>query len=500
MVHNDALWLVRLARLFDTLNEQGIRYCHWKSNCNLDRSMQGLTDLDLLVDRSHSQRFREILCQYDFKPVLSSTPMRYPAIEDYLGFDRAKGCLIHLHVHYQLILGEQYVKNYHLPLEQSFLDSSHTYSGIKIASPEMEVIVLAIRALLKYRDRDVVRGIFSARHRELPAGTLKEFEYLLSQTTLDSISDVVKSQVKFVSPDILLEFLTALQTKVKPAFLIYRLRNRLRRELAPFQRYGRPYATFKSFRADASRRWRKFARQSQAGGKKTMMSGGLRIAIVGADGAGKSTVVHELARWLSWKLEVCTNYMGSRHPSAIAHISGWMSQVSGMAYRACSAVIGEENARPLYQARSLLHGLHLIAIGRDRYYRYLAGQRRASQGALVIYDRYPLEGARVAAWYMDGPRIASTYADNIKGTLAAMARMEQGIYQRIRPPDHLVILHISPDVSFKRKPQHRRQMIEAKSQALRQFDWESLPTTEIDANQPLDQVLLQAKAVVWDLL
>lgn len=168
--------LALIVSLFQTLNEREIKYCHWKSNCNLEKSMGGLTDLDLLVDRNHSLRFRELLCQHDFKPVLSHPLRQYPAIEDYLGFDRDSGRLVHLHVHYQLILGEQFVKNYHLPLERSFLECTDICLGVKVPAPELEIIVLVVRALLKYRDRDFVRSILSARHGGVPAGIVKELE------------------------------------------------------------------------------------------------------------------------------------------------------------------------------------------------------------------------------------------------------------------------------------------------------------------------------------
>jgi hypothetical protein len=47
-----------LASLFDELNAQGIRYCHWKSTHGLPKPLGGATDLDLLVDRAHSRRCR----------------------------------------------------------------------------------------------------------------------------------------------------------------------------------------------------------------------------------------------------------------------------------------------------------------------------------------------------------------------------------------------------------------------------------------------------------
>ena len=108
--------LVAVSRLFDQLNACDIRYCHWKSNCNLDRSLRGATDLDLLVDPCDASRFRSILYQHGLKALVVAPNQQYPSIEHYLGFDARTGQLFHPHVHFQLVLGEQYVKNYRLPL------------------------------------------------------------------------------------------------------------------------------------------------------------------------------------------------------------------------------------------------------------------------------------------------------------------------------------------------------------------------------------------------
>ena len=492
--------LTLLVALFQALNEQAIRYCHWKSNLALDRSMRGLTDLDLLVDRSHGLRFREVLVQHDFKSVQSPRRKQYPAMEDYLGFDRESGRLIHLHVHYQLILGEQYVKNYHLPLEQVFLDTEHSSGGVKLPLPELETTVLVIRALLKTRDRDILKGILSPRSAGLPAGILAEFEYLLGQTTLESISSALESRVGLVSHEIVLEFLDNIQAGRGAGLTLYRLRRRLRRELVPYQRFSRWRASYRYIRDGLMPRIRVLPRRYLTRKRKTMTSGGIRIAMLGADGAGKSTVIAELHKFLSWRLTVHTYYMGSQQPSFRTRLIGWVYRMSSYIYRACRVLVGEKNARFLLGLPRFFHGQHLIAIARDRYNRDIAGRRRAAQGDVVIYDRYPIPAVRMGSRFMDGPRIASTYPEAMGPVLTRLSESEQRIYQQIRPPDHLLVLHVSPAVSSQRKPDHKREMIETKYQALRCMERSGLCLTEIDADQPLHQVLLQVKTIVWDLL
>jgi ABC-type lipoprotein export system ATPase subunit len=95
-----------------------------------------------------------------------------------------------------------------------------------------------------------------------------------------------------------------------------------------------------------------------------MVSGGLTIAVIGADGSGKSTIVNELRNWLSWRLTVHTYYMGSQRPSAMAKAIGWGFRLAAYAYRACRILIGERNVGFVAGAPRLLQSLHLLAIAR----------------------------------------------------------------------------------------------------------------------------------------
>lgn len=111
----DTIVLDALARLFSSLNQAGLRYCHWKGNRRLVRKLNGLSDLDLLVDRGHSQNFRRILLEHNSKSTLASPGREQPGVEHYLGFDPSSGNLYHLHVYYHLFLDEKNVMNYQLP-------------------------------------------------------------------------------------------------------------------------------------------------------------------------------------------------------------------------------------------------------------------------------------------------------------------------------------------------------------------------------------------------
>ena len=112
-----------LRGLFERVHADGIRYCHWKSNQHLQASMVGKTDVDILVDRRAIVPLTKILGETNFKRFVVKPGRGYPGIEDYVGFDTASGTLTHLHVHYQLTLGEKFLKGHRLPWEELFLSS-----------------------------------------------------------------------------------------------------------------------------------------------------------------------------------------------------------------------------------------------------------------------------------------------------------------------------------------------------------------------------------------
>jgi hypothetical protein len=57
-------------RLINSLNSEGINYCHWKSNIDLAQATSGEMDLDFLIDRESVQPVYSILSKLGFKPAM----------------------------------------------------------------------------------------------------------------------------------------------------------------------------------------------------------------------------------------------------------------------------------------------------------------------------------------------------------------------------------------------------------------------------------------------
>lgn len=502
LVQEEVRPLEILVNLFRDLNQRKVRYCHWKSNIRLDLALGGRTDLDLLVDSKDEQLFRRIVSEYNIKPTLAAPGKHYPAVENYIGFDPATGTLFHLHVHYRLVLGEQFVKNYYIPLDERFLDSVQMRQGVRIPSPELELIILSIRSLLKYRDIDGAKDILSARSPGLPRKIKREVVWLLEQTSLEYVEETLKSIEGVLPADVIMEFLRIIANSSRVGFRFLALRGRVRAALRPYQRYGRFQAALIYYH-QALWRQNKLIGRFMPRRKMTLFTGGKSIAFIGSDGAGKSTVIEHIVSWLSWRFTVRTYYMGSSQPSFGTGLVKSVSKTAQLSENACKRFLGKKNplTRAAERISGLLVSLRYLAEAKDRYNRYTASQSQKAEGSIVIYDRYPLSFVRIDEdRAMDGPRIVKLNNGRSDSLLTQLEQKEEKIYQKILPPDCSLALRVSLNVALARKPDHNRTKMEAKNRAIQQVTSDDSQLVVVEVDKPLEQVLLEVKTILWDLL
>jgi thymidylate kinase len=481
-----------LVELFSELNRLGIPYCHWKSNSRLAEAMSGETDLDLLVSRAHAGEFLRFLFQRGLKRVLPPPSRSYPAVEEFLGFDDASGRLFHLHVHYRLVLGQQHTKNHCLPLEGALLQGCGLEAGVRIPPPEVELVVLCMRALLKYRSRDFLRDLLGRRGPGIPLATREEMALLWRRTGREAVAAALAGHGSWLSGAPVLDLLDHLLAGGRSGWRLLGWRRRLLRLLAPYRREP-PWLASIRYGAGIARKWK----EGVAGPiGKTLPAGGVTLAVIGPDGAGKSTLVKDLAEWLSWKLRVRTFYMGSNQPSP-GH------RLASFAHRLCLSVerrIRARGERGLLagSASHLAQGLAILrhlAAARDRAARHRAGLRAAANGAVVIFERFPLKQLHAV---MDGPRIES--GGPPRGSLGRWcARLESRLYDSIAPPERVFALYLDAGTAHARKPDHEMEMVQAKAAAVEALR-ETPGLVMIDASRPLDEVRLALKCAVWPAL
>jgi hypothetical protein len=494
-----------LAALLHELDAAGIRYCSWKSNQHLAEGLSGVTDLDLLIDRRNAAAFRAIAARHRVKPLLPPRHGAFPAMEHLLGFDAPTGRLFHLHVHYQLVLGERYVKNYRLPIEEAFLDRTVELHGVPVPQPAIELSVLAVRTLLKYRARDVVKDVLRIRSPGVPEETLAEIRWLLERTTVEEVRRTLRTMGNPLPADVVSGLVEIVTSSRRSGYTLLRLRTRLRGRMKPYRRRGRVRASAEYVWTLWRRRgW--FRRRPVASGMLPV-GGGIAIGVVGADGSGKSTVTTALAQWLSWKLEVAVLYMGSKEPSRASRFLYLTFRALRRGHRTMAGRPGSVVARSIAWTRDLALALHHLSIGRDRLRRWRRGRREAAAGHVVIFDRFPLEslGSALDHRLLDGPQMGSSLNGSRSRVVRSLSRAEVRMYRGFGVPDQLVVLDVRPEVAVRRKPDHVPETLAVKARAALELAAvaESSGTgrvSRVDANRPLDVVLMETKRTVWDVL
>ena len=491
-------------QLFETLNLSGVRYCNWKSSIRIPEGLQGRTDLDLLVDPGDKAAFQEILCRYDLKATRPAPGKAYPGIDNYLGFDPSTGRLFHLHVHYQLVLGEQFVKNYHLPIEEAFLDETILRHGIKAPRPEVELVVLCLRALLKYRDRDALKDNLLILRKlgkkgGLPSGITAEIRWLLGQTSLDQVEAQLASWRNILPGEAVMNLLH-LVCQDKPAgWRLWQYRSKVRQALHGFQRRDRLAASLSYFRENWRRKGRIFKPANEK--KMTFVGGGPRIAFVGVDGSGKSTVTGRIAKWLTWRASVGVFYMGKTRATLPALALQPLIKLARMAHSFSARRFGVKSLPALltHEPKAILENLSALLQGQARLRAYRESCRRAGEGVVVLYDRYPIQTVWVDNNTLDGPRILAN-PGRISGLHARLARAEAVLYRQIQPPDHVIFLQVSPATLQHRRPEENGANLTTKANGIGRIKPDGFELTVIKAEQPLEDVLAQVKPVLWKLL
>ncbi len=485
-------------RLFDAFHRCDVRYCHFKSNEHVAAGLEGLTDLDLLVDVQHAGVVEPLLSAHGFRRFPAHPSRRYVGVEDYLGVDEQTGRLLHLHLHYRLIAGERFFKNYRLPWERDFLDtrvldeSGHVY----VADPALEWLLLLCRAALKIRWRDRAvrllgtrRGESGAMHREhswlgrqvAPPAPAKDARRLLG----DRAADLVE---------------LALTDDMALRRLI-RLRRELRRNQRVLWAHGRSAAL--AIRWSRELRWvagtinRRYLHRAFAYARSAP-AGGAIVAVIGSDGAGKSSVSGLLHSWLRPKVDVIPIYFGSGDGQS--SLLRWpLKVVLNLKQRSSAPAQLDPEVRRAREV-SLARALWALVLAREKRSKLRIAARARERGLIVICDRYPqvqVDGVN------DGP-LLWRWRTSPSGVKRALARWEDEIYGRAEnlAPDVVVRLLVSPETARARRPRDDPRELEFRTQLIKnlQFPDARAGVIDVDADADLEAVMLEVKQRLWPVL
>jgi thymidylate kinase len=495
--HMEELQIVR--KLLDNFEQEEIRYCHWKSNEHVKEGMCGITDLDILVDRDQCSRVNEILFRCGFKRFVATFGIRYQAIEDFIGIDESTGKMVHCHLHYQLTLGEKYLKGYRLPWETIILNTRvwNQDASIYVSNPDIELILLTVRAALKWRFRDRLFSLFGKNY--FRGDFKREYEWLherINMTSSTKYSDLLLGEdaslnyQRLIHEDFTMKYFLSFRKDIKKSFRWYRT-------------YGVPggilMKQIKELVWLASVFGKRYLGLHHAL-RRTLPSGGIVVAFVGSDGSGKSTVVKKLVKQLSWKIDVMQTYFGSGDgPSSfwrfpLKMVRKLLLRTSKNPSVSLTEKVTSSNEKLRLRLLNLAKPIWALtlAIEKKKKINRIWGSKNA--GLVIITDRYPQSQIK---GMNDGP-LLNRWMDHKSKLLRWLANKELQVYQFAdkNAPDLVIRLNVTPEVAAARKNDMTLEELDRRIEAVKSLQF-ATTVIDVDATKPLEEVMVEVTNVIW---
>jgi thymidylate kinase len=278
------------------------------------------------------------------------------------------------------------------------------------------------------------------------------------------------------------------------------LRHQARRVMEPYQRVSAGQARRRYLQARVSRQWpislvSKSASRRQAR-RKSPADGGTTIAIIGADGSGKTTMVDDTTSWLSGRIRIQTFYLGSARPSGATNAARLASKAARRAENGSRRVLGPGHRITRLSAgiADAVGAVRAVGDAWDRRARYRAGAAAARDGTVVLFDRFPIPGISLGRRHVDGPRIEA----GSRRLLTRLALKERRLHSDVGRPDHVLALQVSPDIAVERKQPRDVEALRAKCRGIAGWQPETgLDVVRVDADAQLADVRRTVRRAVW---
>jgi thymidylate kinase len=470
-----------VARLCKVLEQENINYCHWKSNLAIDQAASGEDDLDLLVDRADIQRFIEILDRLRFKEAKSPVQQQTSGVFHYYGYDETFDKFVHVHAYSQLVFGHDRTENYRLPIEVPFLASATQTNLFRLPSLEFEFIVLVIRRVLEYSTWDVILTGMG----KVPASSKSELENLLRRVDWIQIADNLRQYLPYLNESLFAACVQSIQSDC-PVWKRIWVGHQLQKTLQACAR--RPHLVDISLKL-----WRRVSRgihRRVLGDlpKKRLSRGGCIVAILGGDGAGKSTAVSAIDTWLSKNFDTLSIHLGKPRKSRTTIAVRLLLK----GFQVLSSPFRHSSVSPDYAQI-----LRQLCTTRDRYLTYLRMRRFSTNGGLVICDRFPMAEIKL----MDAPQIEQMVAEEERNGFVNWAiALEQHWYQYMTPPELLIVLKLDPEIAVLRKTDEKPEHVRPRSTEIWELDWEDKGVFVVDASKSKAETIAQLKSRIWSAL
>jgi hypothetical protein len=481
------------ARLIDAFGRAGVAWCYWKSSRRAAEVLAGKTDLDILVAPADQGAARRVLLACGFRLFAPVADRADASVECYLNLDEPSGLIAHVDLHTRLTLGGALLKTHRLPWEESLIRRAAPRgdTGLPLLDSASEAVLLVVRSCLELRRSDpVVACNWSATTQK----------FALDQAFL--AGRVGRAAVRMRAAELLGDRIaTSLSEAVFSTQPLHRqraLRRRVRRAMARFRTCGQldgsVRGAWRACRAVAGAINRRALHWPRPWNRR-VPEGGVVVAVMAVDGAGKSTLVRAIRGWLGPEIDVLPLYFGTGdgRPSWFLLPLKLMVPLASMLVRrkpkgSSHGAVTDAAPGLVY---SVLLGIWASVLAVEKRVKIRAAHRAAARGMVVITDRFP---QNEDPEFNDGPLLPRLR--HVPAWLRAFEASAYALAAQLRP--HLVIkLVASPELIASREPTMDPAVIRARVAAVGQLKLGGAPIKSIPASLPAVDVLRVAKGEIW---
>lgn len=493
-----SITLPKIQNLIGELNSNNLRYCHWKSNIDLDKTISGKTDIDLLVHRKDADFFRAILSRQKFSSARSKNGDSFPSIEHYYALDEESGILVHVHAYYQVITGESLAKNYHLPIEDMLLQNTREEGIIQLPTKSAELVIFTIRIMLKHTS--IVELLLLARYWNQ---VRQEIKWLLEDDPIDEAIRFVKEWLPSIDSNLYSECITSLSS---PSSLYHRiaLGFRLRSQLRPYARHSVTRAMWTGLKK-ISRMF--YLRGSGSPRGMIPCSGGAIIAFVGPEATGKSTLINEMNHWLGEHFAVEQIHAGKPRSTVLSFLPNLLLPALRSLFpnyrstRIEAKYTYQEIPEKTQTVYPLFFAIRSALLAYDRRTLLTRAFGRAANGNIIFSDRYPSSTAGAT----DSPQLSRVSLPKEKYPIRhRLAQFESQMYKEISPPVLVISLSVPLEIAIMRNKTRGKEepedLVRLRHAQMSEMGFLNSTVIDIDTHQPLDETILKLKLEIWNAL
>ena len=436
-----------IKRFLLEINKETVKVCVWKSSDRWDEGIAGTTDVDLLVAPDFFEIAVKNLRDNRWFQVTAEPWRRFDGVVDLVSYQ--SGFTQHLHLHNRIVSGEKLVKSFSPDFTSLYLTSAQKQGYPYFVKPELEFITFILRMSLKLGWRDFGR-IIKRRNKDafmkLFIGEYKELKARIDQVELENV--LRKPVFSPIPSQIILKAYEDLSTIGFSD--IWKVRRSINQ--------WRSITGFKLITRTIMRAvMKKFLNVG-----KPLTLGGISIAVCGADGSGKTTLVSALNTELKKQVKVRSYYLGgsARKSSFIRSCFRMNTLPFYLIVRKFFKIIGNRSAANFTD--NFYTKIDGYMMDRDKRKRLKMGQNNVQEGGITIYDRFPL---------------FSPYGDGL-----SVGRRIGKSYE----PDIIALIEVSSSVAKERRPYDSKERLIQKVTAFNDFGSEKGPYREkilrLDAN------------------